>query len=87
MEADGDMVAMIKQSPRGRLRFARSLPYTAKGGAVEAVRVNPTATVIPGVDAPKSTHPTTEPNFTSINLRLMVYFLMIILPSFPSTIT
>jgi hypothetical protein len=57
MEADGDAVAMMKQSPRGRWRFARSLPTRAKGGAVEAMRGNPLQTeVILRVDAPKSTH-------------------------------
>jgi putative transposase len=57
---DRDMVAAINLSRRGRVRFARSRPpilLEAQGGAVEAVKGNPTPTVIPGVDAPKLTHP------------------------------
>jgi putative transposase len=53
---DRDMVAAINLSRRGRVRFARSRPpiiLEAQGGAVEAVKGNPTPTVIPGVDAPK----------------------------------
>jgi putative transposase len=58
---DRDMVAAVNLSRRGRVRFARSRPPTvleAQGGAVEAMMGNPTPTVIPGVDAPKLTHPT-----------------------------
>ena len=42
------------------MRFARSRPpmTEAQGGAVEAVKGNPTTTLIPGVDAPKLTHQT-----------------------------
>src|SRR5207302_6607573 len=57
---DRDMVAAINLSRRGRVRFARSrplIPLEAQGGAVEAMKGNPT-TVIPGVDAPKLTQPT-----------------------------
>lgn len=50
---DRDVVAVVNLSQRGRLRFDRS-----KGGAVEALKGNPTPTVIPGVDAPKLTYPT-----------------------------
>ena len=58
---DRDMVAVVNLSKRGRLRFDRSQPTAqAQGGAVEAVMGNPTPTVIPGVDAPKLTHPTTS---------------------------
>jgi putative transposase len=56
---DRDMVAVVNLSKRGRLRFDRSQPTAqAQGGAVEAVMGNPTTMVIPGVDAPKLTHPT-----------------------------
>jgi putative transposase len=57
---DRDQVAAINLSRRGRVRFARSRPpiADAQGGAVEAVKGNPTPTVIPGVDAPKLTQPT-----------------------------
>ncbi|HVH14603.1 MAG TPA: transposase [Candidatus Angelobacter sp.] len=58
---DRDTVAAINLARRGRVRFARSQRPTrieAKGGAVEAVKRNPTPTVIPGVDAPKLTHQT-----------------------------
>jgi len=52
---DRDVVAAINLSRRGRLRFDRSrTPRESQGGAVEAVKGNPTTTVIPGVDAPKS---------------------------------
>jgi len=51
---DRDVEAVINISRRGRWRFARSMPYTAKGGAVEAMMGNPTPTVILRVDAPKS---------------------------------
>ena len=59
---DRDMVAAVNLARRGRVRFARSRPpillEEAQGGAVEAVKGNPTPTVIPGVDAPKLTQPT-----------------------------
>jgi len=58
---DRDVVAAVNLSRRGRVRFARSRPLIlleAQGGAVEAVKGNPTPTVIPGVDAPKTTQPT-----------------------------
>src|SRR5213596_3628677 len=57
---DRDMVAAINLARRGRVRFARSRPpiIEAQGGAVEAMKGNPTPTVIPGVDAPKLTQPT-----------------------------
>src|SRR5213594_2652861 len=60
---DRDMVAAVNLARRGRVRFARSRPPTfmqAQGRAGEAVKGNPTPTVIPGVDAPKLTHPTTS---------------------------
>src|SRR2546427_4498085 len=55
---DRDMVAAINLAWRGRVRFARSRPpiIEAQGRAVEAMMGNPTATGIPGVDAPKLTH-------------------------------
>ncbi|TMI70608.1 IS200/IS605 family element transposase accessory protein TnpB, partial [Candidatus Bathyarchaeota archaeon] len=56
---DRDRVAAVILARRGRVRFARSRPpimIEAQGGAVEAVKGNPTPTVIPGVDAPKLTH-------------------------------
>jgi putative transposase len=58
---DRDMVAAVNLARRGRVRFARSRPLIlleAQGGAAEAVKGNPTPTVIPGVDAPKLTQPT-----------------------------
>jgi len=57
---DRDRVATVNLAWRGRVRFARSRPpiVEAQGGAVEAVKGNPTPTVIPGVDAPKLTQPT-----------------------------
>src|SRR5438094_5292625 len=57
---DRDRVAAVNLACRGRVRFARSRPpiVEAQGGAVEAVKGNPTPTVIPGVDAPKLTQPT-----------------------------
>jgi putative transposase len=58
---DRDMVAAVNLARRGRVRFARSRPpilLEAQGGAVEAMKGNPTTTVIPGVDAPKLTQPT-----------------------------
>ena len=57
---DRDTVAAVNLSRRGRVRFARSRPpitIEAQGGAGEAVKGNPTPTVIPGVDAPKLTQP------------------------------
>ena len=55
---DRDMVAAVNLSRRGRVRFARSQPTIdeVQGGAVEAVKGNPTPTVIPGVEALKLTH-------------------------------
>src|SRR5881409_4536431 len=61
MVMDRDRVAAVIPARRGRVRFARSRPpilLEAQGGAVEAVKGNPTPTVIPGVDAPKLTQPT-----------------------------
>src|SRR5467141_892835 len=57
---DRDRVAAVNLARRGRVRFARSRPpiVEAQGGAAEAVKGNPTPTVIPGVDAPKLTQPT-----------------------------
>jgi len=58
---DRDMVAAVNLSRRGRVRFARSRPpivQEAQGGAVEAMKGNPTPTVIPRVDALKLTHQT-----------------------------
>jgi putative transposase len=55
---DRDRVAAVILARRGRVRFARSRPPTvleAQGGAGEAVKGNPTTTVIHGVDAPKPT--------------------------------
>ena len=59
MVMDRDRVAAINLARRGRVRFARSRPpiNEAQGGAVEAMKGNPTPTVIPGVDAPKLTYP------------------------------
>ena len=52
---DRDVVAAVNLSRRGRLRFDRSRAQKGlEGGAVEAVKGNPTATVILGVDASKS---------------------------------
>jgi len=54
---DRDAVAAINIAMRGRLRFDRSQPTTqAKGGAIEAMKENPTPMVISGVDAPKLTY-------------------------------
>src|SRR5438876_10404483 len=57
---DRDQVAAVNLARRGRVRFARSRPpiAEAQGRAVEAMKGNPTPTVIPGVDAPKLTQPT-----------------------------
>jgi putative transposase len=58
---DRDRVAAVILARRGRVRFARSRPpiiLEAQGEADEAVKGNPTPTVIPGVDAPKLTQPT-----------------------------
>ncbi|OLC84576.1 MAG: hypothetical protein AUJ08_03925 [Thaumarchaeota archaeon 13_1_40CM_3_50_5] len=55
---DRDMVASVNLSRRGRVRFARSRPpilIEAQGRADEAMKGNPTPTVIPGVDVPKLT--------------------------------
>jgi len=55
---DRDRVAAVNLARRGRVSFARSRPpiiLEAQGGADEAVKGNPTTTVIPGVDAPKLT--------------------------------
>src|SRR3989442_6652935 len=61
MVMDRDRVAAVNLARRGRVRFACSRPpilLEAQGGAVEAVKGNPTPTAIPGVDAPKLTQPT-----------------------------
>ncbi len=51
-----DVVAAINLSRRGRLRFDRSrAPHGLQGRAVEAMKGNPTPTVILRVDALKST--------------------------------
>jgi putative transposase len=57
---DRDKVAAVNLARRGRVRFARSRPpiIEAQGRADEAMKGNPTPTVIPGVDAPKLTQPT-----------------------------
>src|SRR3989440_2544111 len=57
---DRDRVAAVILARRGRGRFARSPPpiIEAQGGAAEAMKGDPTPTVIPGVDAPKLTQPT-----------------------------
>ena len=57
---DRDTVAAINLARRGRVRFARSRPpfFEPQGRAVEAVKGNPTSTVIPGIDASKITQPT-----------------------------
>jgi hypothetical protein len=50
-----ETVAAVNLSRRGRLRFDRSRAQKGlEGGAVEAVRGNPTAMVILRVDASKS---------------------------------
>src|SRR2546426_158448 len=57
MVMDRDVVAAINLSRRGRVRFARSRPpivREAQGGAAEAVKGNPTPTVILRADALKS---------------------------------
>jgi putative transposase len=57
---DRDMVAAINLARRGRVRFTRSrppIPLEAQGRAGEAMKGNPTPTVIPGVDALKLTQP------------------------------
>jgi putative transposase len=52
---DRDVVAAVNLSRRGRLRFDRSQAQKGlEGGAVEAVKGNPTTTVILRVDASKS---------------------------------
>jgi len=51
---DRDVVAAINLSQRGRLRFDRSRAHEGpQGGVVEAVKGNPTTTVLLRVDAPK----------------------------------
>src|SRR3989442_6627442 len=57
---DRDRVAAGNLVRRGRGRVARFRPplFDAQGGAVEAVKGNPTTRGIPGVDGPKLTHPT-----------------------------
>lgn len=51
---DRDVVAAVNLSRRGRLRFDRSRAQQGlQGGAVEALKGNPTPTVILRVDAPK----------------------------------
>ncbi len=51
---DPDVVAAVNLSRRERLRFDRSRAQMGlQGGAVEAVKGNPTTTVILRVDAPK----------------------------------
>jgi putative transposase len=58
---DRDRLTAVILAWRGRVRFARSRPpilLEAQGRAGEAVKGNPTPTVIPGVDAPKLTQPT-----------------------------
>jgi len=55
---DRDRVAAVNLAWRGRVTFARSRPpivLEAQGEAGEPMTVNPTPTVIPGVDAPKPT--------------------------------
>src|SRR3989442_969582 len=61
MVMDRDRVAAVILAGGGRVRLACSRPpilLEAQGGAVEAVKGNPTPTAIPGVDAPKLTQPT-----------------------------
>src|SRR5438552_7240776 len=57
---DRDTVVAVNLSRRGRVRVARSRPpiIETQGRAVEAVRGDPTPTVIPEVNAPKLTQPT-----------------------------
>src|SRR2546421_9333749 len=57
---DRDQVTAVNLARRGRVRFARSRPpiIEAQDRAVEAMKGNPTLTIIPGVDAPKLTQPT-----------------------------
>jgi hypothetical protein len=60
-DAIGGMVAAVNLARRRRVRFARSrppIPLEAQGRAGEAMKGNPTPTVIPGVDAPKLTQQT-----------------------------
>src|SRR5256885_6609081 len=57
---DRDQVTAVNLARRGRVRFARSRPpilIEAQGRAGEAMKGNPTPTVIPGVDAPKLIQP------------------------------
>jgi len=61
---DRDVVAAVNVSRRGRLRFDRSRAREGlQGGVAEAVKENPTTTVILRVDAPK-------PSPTSADRRL-----------------
>ncbi len=60
---DRDVVAAVNLSRRGRLRFDRSRAcQRLQGGTVEAVRGNPTTTVILRVDAPRPSQPKTWRN-------------------------
>jgi len=71
MVMDRDRVAAINLARRGRVRFARSRPpvIEAQGGAVEAVKGNPTTTVFPGVDALKPTsHTASRSNHPIVTL-------------------
>jgi putative transposase len=68
---DRDMVAAVNLARRGRVRFARSRPpiIEAQGRAVEAMKGNPTPTVISGVDAPKPTsHTASRSNHPVVTL-------------------
>src|SRR5436309_1714618 len=59
---DRDTVAAINLSRRGRLRFDRSQARVGlQGGTGEAVKGNPTTTVILGVDIPKSSPTINQP--------------------------
>jgi len=59
---DRDAVAAINLSRRGRLRFDRSRARVGlQGGTGEAVKGNPTTTVILGVDVPKSSPTINQP--------------------------
>src|SRR5947199_3563842 len=68
---DRDTVAAVNLARQGRVRFARSRSpiIEAQGGAVEAVKGNPTPTVISGVDAPKLTsHTASQLNYPIVTL-------------------
>ncbi len=57
---DRDVVAAVNLSRRGRLKFDRSRAHEGpQDGAVEAVKGNPTTTVVLRVDAPKPSQPKT----------------------------